>query len=177
MKMKQDVSVANKNEAQLWAGRPSHLSRLGTYLFCAVLGILAVPAGVLLETLVPQPEWQPIRTGIAWAMFGTPVFLAFWAWLGIVRHRYELTTERLIEHTGIFRNSEPLELYSIVDYQLPPAYLMALFGLGDVVLETSDKRQPRVVIQSVANRVWLYEQIRQRVEQLRLEKKGYFDRQ
>lgn len=170
------VSAYSKHEVLIWKGRPSHLSRLGTYLLCMLMALSTIPFSVISESLLAHPDWQSIRLGLIWTMIGVPVFLSLSTWLGIMRHLYELTSERLIEHTGIFRNSEPVELYSIIDYQLPPAYLLALFGLGDVVLETSDKRQPRVVIRSVPNRVWLYEQIRNRVEQLRLEKKGYFDR-
>lgn len=92
--------------------------------------------------------------------------------------RYELTNERLIEFTGIsraFENGEPLELYKVYDYQFPPALFLALCRRGSLRLLTTDARQPIVDLYAIKNRRSVYEQIRQKVEALRISKKGYFN--
>ena len=53
---------------------------------------------------------------------------------------YELTEERFREKTGILSQKiEELELYRVRDYTVEKPFIMRLFGLGNLILITSDK--------------------------------------
>lgn len=67
-----------------------------------------------------------------------------------------------------------MELYNIQDYQLPSPFLLALVKRGSLDLISDDTTQPMVRLHAIKNRRDVYELIRDRVETLRFEKKGYF---
>jgi uncharacterized membrane protein YdbT with pleckstrin-like domain len=70
--------------------------------------------------------------------------------------------------TGILaKHNEQLELYRVKDISVQEPLLLRLFSLGSVVLETSDKSTPIMVIEAIPNAKFLGDQIRKNVEQLR----------
>lgn len=87
------------------------------------------------------------------------------------KHDYELTTERLRKRYGVInKHLDELELYRVRDYKLFQPLLLRLFSLGNIVLQTSDKSHPQVVIKAIANGEALREQLRAHVEACRTRK-------
>ena len=94
-----------------------------------------------------------------------PLAISFWKWLVVRCRRYELTTERLLLTSGVFsRDSQALELYRVKDYSLSEPLLLRLFGLGDIVLNTSDESNPTVTLRAVSGAQTLRDDIRKHVE-------------
>ncbi len=63
---------------------------------------------------------------------------------------YELTNERLKHSCGVFsRSVEVLELYRIKDMKQELPLHFRLFGLGRILLETSDRSTPTVVLNAI----------------------------
>ena len=61
--------------------------------------------------------------------------------------RYEITTQRIIFHSGVFsRRREELELYRVKDYRVIAPLLYRMFGLENVILETSDRTTPEITL-------------------------------
>lgn len=90
-----------------------------------------------------------------------PIPLAVAAWLRIRCTRFVLTSQRLrVERGVISRAVEEVELYRITDSAVAQTVVGRLLGLGDVTLETSDKRNQTVVMPWVPEPMALREKIR-----------------
>lgn len=132
-----------EEETLVWEGRPSQITNLGFY-FVAVL--------------------------TCWLV--VPVVMALWQWLVVKYTNYRVTTERLTVTTGVLsRRTEELELYRVKDTALDQPFFLRLFGLGNVVLRTSDRSHPLVQLRAIREGRTLREEIRSHVEKLR-ERKG-----
>ena len=131
------------DEQTLWKGSPSQVTNLGPYLLCVLTFWLVVP-----------------------------IFIALWKWLELRSSVYELTTERLKQTRGVFsKRTEELELYRVKDLAVEQPFFLRLFSLANVILETSDKSSPRVVIEAVPGAQELGDTIRRQVEELRQRKR------
>jgi uncharacterized membrane protein YdbT with pleckstrin-like domain len=85
--------------------------------------------------------------------------------------KYELTTERLRMRHGVFsKHTDELELYRVRDYKLQQPFFLRIFSLGNIVLQTSDKSHPHVVLTAIPNGEDLREQLRTYVEECRTRK-------
>lgn len=109
---------ATSPEDVIWQGHPSHWTNLGVYLLCILFCWLIVPA-----------------------IYG--LYRVF----ELRSRRYQLTSERLRLEEGVFSHQQEfVELYRIKDLSVIQPFLLRMFGLGNVVLETSDRTTPRVTL-------------------------------
>lgn len=132
----------NSSETRMWEGRPSQVRNFGTYLLCLLTCFLVVP-----------------------------IFIAVWRWIVTRCIRYELTSQRILLTTGVFsKKTDALELYRVQDIQILQPFFLRLFGLGNVVLVTSDKTNPTFTFQAVAEPRPLADAVRKSVEACRVAK-------
>jgi uncharacterized membrane protein YdbT with pleckstrin-like domain len=126
-------------ESVVWKGHPSQLKNFKVFVICVVTCWLIVP-----------------------------VFYAFWKWLEVRCFLYELTTQRLKITQGVLnRTVGEVELYRIKDTSLVEPFWMRVFGRGNVVLLTSDRSTPEIVVEAVADAEQVREKIRAQVEAVR----------
>jgi uncharacterized membrane protein YdbT with pleckstrin-like domain len=129
-------------ERTVWFGTPSQVVNLGSFVLLGLFFWLVIP-----------------------------LFVILWKWLVVKNTKYELTTERLRLRHGVFnKNTDELELYRVRDYKLQQPFFLRIFSLGDIVLQTSDKSHPHVVIKAIPNGEELREQLRTYVEKCRTRK-------
>ena len=149
-------------ETTIWRGTPSQLINFPVFLVCALAaGALLGVGGVLYSRGTIAPAADMAIAGAALI----PLAISFWKWLVVRCRRYELTTERLLLTSGVFsRDSQALELYRVKDYSLSEPLLLRLFGLGDIVLNTSDESNPTVTLRAVSGAQTLRDDIRKHVE-------------
>ncbi len=134
-------------EHDVWSGSPSQITNLGIFIVCGLLSLTVV--GLLIS--VP---------------------LAFWHYLLVKNRRFELTSQRLKFHSGILsKTTEELELYRVKDTKFDQPFFLRLFGLGNVMIISSDETNPIVSIPAVKDAQDLREKIRQFVEQRRDQKR------
>ena len=130
------------DETLLWRGTPSQLVNLPWYVLWLLLFWLVIP-----------------------------LFILLWQWLVIRTTVYELTSERLKLRRGVLnKHLDEVELYRVRDYQLEQPFLLRLFGLGNILLRTSDRSHPNVRLRAIRDGEQLYERIRSAVEQCRSRK-------
>jgi uncharacterized membrane protein YdbT with pleckstrin-like domain len=146
-------------ERTLWDGTPSQLINLPIFILCALI------AGVLIGAAFLFRE----QTGLgAYAIAGAaiiPFLFAFWKWLKIKTTKYHLTSERLHLTRGILsRTTEDLELYRVKDYHIYEPFIMRMFGLADVVLNTMDEQSSTIYLKAIPDGRGLRDQIRKHVE-------------
>ncbi len=138
-----DDSIPNIGpEEVVWAGTPSHWTNLGVYLLCILFSPLIIPA-----------------------IYG------LFRYFLLRSHRYELTNQRLKETYGVFnKRRDDLELYRIKDISVEQPFQLNLVGLGNIVLDTSDKTTPKVTIQAI-KAFEVVDLLRDQVERIRMLKK------
>lgn len=127
----------------IWTGRPSQLVNFWWFVLGGLLFFLVVP-----------------------------LILAIWKYLDVRCTTFELTPQRLRRSTGVFnRVHHELELYRVKDYVINQPFWQRIFGLGTVILETSDRTHPTFVIPAIADSTPVRDHIREQVEYLRETKK------
>ena len=141
-------------ETTLWQGSPSQWLNLGHYLFALLLTAGAITGGLFFPP--------------AFALIAVPFFYVGWRFLVVRSTRFELTTERLRLTRGVFNQKiDEIELYRVKDISMIRPLWMRLTGLASVILETSDRSQPTLVLPAISNGVDLRENLRRQVEAIR----------
>lgn len=126
-------------ETNVWKTMPSQLINIKCYFLCGIS---------------------------SWLIF--PLFIMFWFYLKTKYTVYELTNERLIITRGVFNKStEQIELYRVKDIHLHEPFLMRVFNLGNIELETSDKLLDNILLPAIYNSKIVKEKIRLNIEKQR----------
>ena len=129
-------------ERTVWLGTPSQVINLGSFLLLGLFFWLVIP-----------------------------LFVILWKWLVVKNMKYELTTERLrMRHGVLNKKLDELELYRVRDYKLDQPFFLRIFSLGNIIMQTSDRSHPTVVIQAIPEAEALREQLRTYVEACRTRK-------
>jgi uncharacterized membrane protein YdbT with pleckstrin-like domain len=130
------------DSAVIWASSEGQVDNLGYFAACIALCWLLVPLLALL-----------------------------WRYWSTASHEYELTLERLQERRGVIsRRTDELELYRVKDLSITEPFLQRLFGRGRVVLQTSDRSTPIVVLNCIPDPHYVAFIIREHVERCRVMK-------
>jgi uncharacterized membrane protein YdbT with pleckstrin-like domain len=129
-------------ERIVWSGRPSQVLNLPAFLLCGLLCWLVIP-----------------------------IFIGLWKWLVLRFTEYEITSERLRINTGVLsRSSDELELYRVKDTRFEQPFWLRIFGLGNVVLSSSDRTDPVITLTAIPGGREVREKLRNQVERLRVRK-------
>lgn len=132
--------MSTPQEQPIWSGTPSQLINTGRYSLCLLLCFLVVP-----------------------------LFVMAWWWLQVRCTQYELSSQRLRLRTGVLnKQTNDLELYRIKDVRLEQPLALRLFGLSNLVLDTSDRSDPHIVIRAIPEAEALMDEVRTHVEALRI---------
>jgi membrane protein YdbS with pleckstrin-like domain len=150
-------------ESSVWRGTSSQILNFGVFFVCGVgAALLLTPVGLTLAG-----TWKP-PTALLGALLILSMMLAgvaFWRWLYIRSRVYEITSERIqITHGILSRRTDFVELYRVKDLTVLRPLLLRLFALGNVVMETSDRSTPQVMLQAVSQPKALNDLIRKHVE-------------
>lgn len=157
-------------EEQIWEGGPSQWLNFKTYLMSWVgfLVILAVSVMAWGPLDTQQPSLKPYALGLFAALVLILGIVTLKRYLDISYTRYVVTTERIRVTRGILsKRTDDTELYRVDDTFLERPMLQRLVALGNVVLVTSDRSTPRMVLQAVPKAGPLRDQIRRCVEAYR----------
>tara|TARA_B100001173_G_C15845815_1_gene486641 strand:- start:275 stop:673 length:399 start_codon:yes stop_codon:yes gene_type:complete len=115
-------------------------------------------------------EDRPSQISNFWTyilFFWTIIFPVI-AYLNTRFTKYELNSERLKIKKGILsQNIEETELYRVKDYSIFKPFFLRLFGLGHLVLTTSDKNNKYVRLLAIKDVEKIKDIIREHVEKSR----------
>jgi uncharacterized membrane protein YdbT with pleckstrin-like domain len=101
-----------------------------------------------------------------------PFIYGGWLWLGTKLMVFEFTSERMRIYEGILSQEiNEVELYRVKDTRLEKPFWLRLFGLSNIVLQTSDRSLPEVNIRAVRKGAEIREKLRKQVELLRDKKR------
>jgi uncharacterized membrane protein YdbT with pleckstrin-like domain len=142
---------AMTEENSFWKGSPSQWLNLGPFSAALVLAGCIIAGGVF---------FPPAFIGLL-----VPLFYMIWRYLVVRTQVFELTSERLRVTTGVINQKiDEIELYRVKDSQMVRPWWMRLTGLASIVMETSDRTRPHLVIPAVRGGVELRELLRTHVE-------------
>ena len=145
-------------ENLVWRGTPSQWTNFGAYFFSLILA-----AGVVAGYVLVSPRQPLILLGLI-----VPLLWMLGRWIATKCQRYEVTSERIKITTGLLsRHSTELELYRVRDYAVVEPFWLRLVGCGNVVLATSDRTTPQVVLRAVPGATRLKDQFRAHTERMR----------
>jgi uncharacterized membrane protein YdbT with pleckstrin-like domain len=147
------MQPARVSEEVLWKGSPSQVLNLGKYLVA-----FAVAVGLTIVGLIP---------GLQLALVGLvlPLGWALWTFIETKSIRHELTSERIRMSRGVFNQQlDDVELYRVKDTSMERPFWYRVFGLSSLIIETSDRSQPRIEIKAVHSGDELRETLRKQVE-------------
>jgi len=100
-----------------------------------------------------------------------PILYALYRFLVTNAHVYLVTDQRLRETAGLlFKHTEELELYRVKDISVEQPPTQRLIGRGRVILQTSDRSTPIVVLNAVPSPLAVADLLRDRVERCRVAK-------
>ncbi|MEN8784609.1 MAG: PH domain-containing protein [Akkermansiaceae bacterium] len=101
-----------------------------------------------------------------------PFVYGGWRWLGTKLMVFEVTSERMRVYEGILNQEiNEVELYRVKDTCLEKPFWLRIFGLSNIVLQTSDRSLPEVNIRAVRDGAEIREKLRKQVETLRDKKR------
>jgi len=153
----------------IWKASPAQIVNFWWY----VLGVIALGLTVLIwmgagavDALAPSQWW----IALAWLI--VPLLLFAIPSIVTACHQYVLTRERLRLMTGVInRRTEELELYRVRDTTLIEPLWMRIFGLGTIIMVTSDRSHPEMRVEAIRDSRKMLDQIRHQVEEMRAEKR------
>jgi uncharacterized membrane protein YdbT with pleckstrin-like domain len=141
-------------EMTLWQGSRSQVTNWGIYTIALLMMAGAIVGGFFFP--------------LAWGAVVVPLAWIAWVWLQTRAECFTLTTERLRLKKGVLNQVfDEVELYRVKDVTLTRSLVQRMFGLGTVIMQTSDQGQETVCIDSVRNSEELREQLRKQVELIR----------
>jgi uncharacterized membrane protein YdbT with pleckstrin-like domain len=101
-----------------------------------------------------------------------PIIYAWWKWLQIRSIRLRLTDQRLILSEGVLnKTTNETELYRVRDSVIEEPFFYRMFGLGHVILYTTDEADARLRLLAFKKPHWIKDQIRNYSEICRQQKR------
>ena len=158
--------------------RPSQLINLGHFFVVLLLIPILFISNETVREFIPL---EFIPDNITVHILKLPVYLFMAALLNLGYHIlktrcicYEITPEELQYCSGILRRKhEYIELFRVKDFQVDRPLIYRFFGLGNLVIYTSDKTTPVFRLKAIRKPEEVYTVLRGLVELNRKEKHVY----
>ena len=136
-------------EKQIHETCPSQLRNFGPFFFTILAIGVIITAAVLLGNNL-----------ILLALI-LPVIYAFWKWLQIKTTKLTITDQRLIVSEGILnKTTNETELYRVRDTTIKEPFFYRIFGLGNVIVFTTDEASATHTFRGLRKPHWIKDQIR-----------------
>lgn len=136
----------DEEERELWKGRYSRRTMIGTWLLCGLITVLVLLVGGL---------W--VRNVIVWCIllvallliWGYPALLLLYRRMSI---RYRLTSQRFFHEAGILRHvTDRIEVIDMDDISFDQTILQRLVNVGTIHITSSDRSHPVLDICGIEN--------------------------
>lgn len=142
-------------EKSFWKGSPSQWLNLWPFT-----GALFVALCILIGAILSGPFLPFVLIALV-----LPFGYMLWRYLLVRSQVFELTSERLRITSGVInQNIDEIELYRVKDSLMTRPWWMRITGLASIVLETSDRSTPHLVIPALHGGVEFRELLRKNVE-------------
>lgn len=166
----------NNSDVIIFKGSPSQSINFKVFIICAFVFILSLIGPSIINSLASSNSFiynnKNIFITLLKISFIIPILYAGIVWLKTKNHKYLITNERLKEQIGILSKvTDELELYRVKDITLEEPFYLRIFKCSNIILDTSDKTTPIIVLSAIKNADVLLNKLRSNVEIMR-ERKG-----
>jgi len=152
---------------EVWNGTPSQILNFTWFLRCFFGAIVLVIFTPKIVELMPAQTAPYLQIGL-YFLAGLMILTLFWQIWFIRTYEYKITSEELTENFGVLtRRKERLALFRVKDISSIAPFYMRPFGLGNIILITSDHSTPVVNIMAIPNVANLEKVIRDLVNEQR----------
>lgn len=161
------------SEKIIYSGRPSQVVNLKLFFICGVIFAASMFYGTVWDSLLANkiPQFHKQYIIAMKALFFIAPLYALSAWLKVYCHKYQISTERLHEEIGVLSKvTSEVELYRVKDITFAQPFSLRMFGCGNIILDTSDKSTPIVVLHAIKNARPVIDLIRKNVDIMRTKK-------
>jgi uncharacterized membrane protein YdbT with pleckstrin-like domain len=139
---------------------PSQMRNLQAFIF-SVLGVAAVIVIAILT-----------KNDLVYLGLILPIGYALWKFLEIKSTRLTITDQRLIVSEGVLnKTTNETELYRVRDTSIKEPFFYRMFGLGNIMIFTTDENQATHSFMGYKRPHWLKDQIRNYSEICRQKKR------
>ena len=146
------------DESIIWKGTPSQLLNFWPFVICILIDLAFV---------IGAFWFPPLLIGSVF-----PVIYAAWKFMEVRCRVFELTSQRLRLYEGVLNQDiDEIELYRVKDTNIARPFILRLFGLANITLDTSDRTHQTVLIPAIRNGIEVREHIRKYVEIVRDQKR------
>lgn len=169
------MNETNSRERVIYRGSPSQMVNFNIYFICVLIfAVAAMAPSIWSDYLAHNAKLARLKDVYmlgSKAAFFLPLIWAFVAWLKVRNHRYTLTTERLREEEGVLsKSTDELELFRVKDISYAQPFFLRIVGCSNIILDTSDKSTPIVVLHALKNAQPVIELLRHNVQVMRTKK-------
>lgn len=165
----------------LWLESPSQLLNIHKYIFTTIITIIIIyllnnNINIiydinLINNAISLVEFNEIVVNITFAIIIVSLSYMTYIFLDLLLTTYTLTNERLIIRKGILiRKRDYTDLYRIIDYGDKANFMEQIFKLDTIIIYTTDKKKPTLIMKGMKNASNKISSIRNNVEKLRLER-------
>lgn len=155
-------STGGHHSEVIYEGPAKHSVSLPAYLKWVLVSALGVTAGVLLGRIDFFAPWPLYLLGLV----GLPGMLV--VFLQHVTTRYKVTLRRVETERGVItKRVESLELWRVLDVKYSQSVFDRITNNGRVVLESTDKSDPRLELHGLPDHRKVFEQLREAVQSAR----------
>lgn len=143
-------------ESVIFEGAPSQWTNLGTFVFCGVIVLFALPLFATDEL----SGWVPLGM---WAFAG---LVALPAYIAVKFNVYHITTERIeVERGWISKQIDNLDLFRMKDVRLKVGIFDRIVGIGNVVVISRDATDPVMLLKGLRDPRRLYDRLKKEAVQ------------
>ncbi|EIF42785.1 hypothetical protein DOK_11996 [gamma proteobacterium BDW918] len=168
------------DETVIWAGRPSQVVNLPTYLWWGAISVVLLLCKSMWDAGYADQYPPIVDLIVGYAVLSVhiiSIISCLYAYLSIKYTHTTITRNKIKEVRGItriFRRELYCEISDVKDVTSPPAGLLALFGLASIIMETSDNDQPVIKIRAIRHRDKVVQAFLPVWRALKVERRGYF---
>ena len=153
METQQTNDFTPKTEKTICEVTPSQLTNFKPFTFATLAVAAIVVASILL------------KMNIFLVVLVLPVVYALWKWLEVRAIKVKITDQRLIVSEGILnKKTDETELYRVRDSSIEEPLFLRMFGLGNVIIYTTDDADAVLKFKGYKKPHWLKDQVRNNAE-------------
>lgn len=146
----------------LYEGAAKHSVSIPSYMKWILVSVAGSVLGVLLMKIEFFSKWPLYLLGLV----GLPGMLA--VFLQHITTRFKITLRRVETERGVLsKRVESLELWRVLDVRYTQSLFDRLTGNGRVILESTDKSDPKLELHGLPNHRQVFEQLREAVQAAR----------
>lgn len=162
--------MSGSAERVIYEGPGSQWANVGRFMKCVLLAAFGITAICVSANIKIDDEVRPWISRGGYVIVALAVLLALRAWWSVRYLVYRVTTDRVELERGLLsKRLDNLDLFRVTDVQLRIGIAERLVGVGSIVLISTDKTTPQLVIAGVPGARQIYENLKR--ESLRADKR------